>query len=253
MAKPIKIWSGTEWVEVATSIPNLSGYATTSALSAHESDTTNIHGIADTANLATNSSVTSAISAHESDTTNVHGIVNTANLALTTGSLSQFVSTTSSQLAGVISDETGSGSLVFSTSPTISYPVMVSPEERFNIVASAATGVINFDLLTSTVWYYTSNATADHTLNFRGNSGTTLNSMLTVGDSISAIWLNTNGTTAYRPTVFQIDGSAVTPRWSGGTAPASGNSSSIDAYSFTIVKTAATPTYVVLAGQTRFA
>lgn len=55
MAKPIKIWTGTEWVEVAVSIPNLDSYATsssvTSAISAHESDTTNVHGIADTANL----------------------------------------------------------------------------------------------------------------------------------------------------------------------------------------------------------
>lgn len=64
MAKPIKIWSGSEWVEVATAIPNLSGYATTSsvtsAISAHESDTTNVHGIADTSVLATESYVDTA-------------------------------------------------------------------------------------------------------------------------------------------------------------------------------------------------
>jgi hypothetical protein len=36
--------------------------------------------------------------------------------------LNQFASTTSSQLAGVISDETGSGALVFGTSPSISDP-----------------------------------------------------------------------------------------------------------------------------------
>ena len=136
---------------------------------------------------------------------------------------------------------------------TINSPVILGPEERCNIVASAATGTINFDVLTATIWYYTSNATANHTLNFRGNSGTTLTSILAVGDSISAIWLNTNGATPYSPTVFQIDGSAVTPTWAGGTAPSAGNASSIDAYSFSIIKTAATPTYVVLAGQTRFA
>lgn len=41
------------------------------------------------------------------------------NIAQTDGTLAQFAATTSAQLAGVISDETGSGSLVFGTSPTI--------------------------------------------------------------------------------------------------------------------------------------
>jgi hypothetical protein len=66
--------------------------------------------------------------------------------------------------------------------------------------------------------------------------------------------LNTNGATAYYATAFQIDSSAVTPKWVGGIAPSSGNASSIDSYSFTIIKTAATPTYTVLAGgNTKFA
>lgn len=136
---------------------------------------------------------------------------------------------------------------------TINSPIILGPEERCNVVASAATGTINFDVLTATIWYYTSNASANHTLNIRGNSGTTLNSILSVGDSISLIWLNTNGATAYYPNVIQIDGSSVTPKWSGGTAPTQGNASSIDAYSFSIIKTAATPTYTVLAGQAKFA
>ena len=44
--------------------------------------------------------------------------------ALTTSPLSQFASTTSAQLAGVISNETGSGSLVYSTSPNLVTPNM---------------------------------------------------------------------------------------------------------------------------------
>ena len=136
---------------------------------------------------------------------------------------------------------------------TINSPIILGPEERCNVVASAATGTINFDVLTATIWFYTSNASANHTLNIRGNSGTTLNSILSVGDSISLVWLNTNGATAYYPNVIQIDGSTVTPKWSGGTAPTAGNTSSVDAYSFSIIKTAATPTYTVLAGQAKFA
>lgn len=139
------------------------------------------------------------------------------------------------------------------TSPTItngtaSGAVLISPEERTTVSATAATGTVNFDLSTQGILYYTTNASANFTLNFRGNSGTTLNSITAVGDAISAVFLNTNGATAYYPTAFQIDGSSVTPKWSGGTAPSAGNASSIDAYSFTIIKTAATPTYTVLAG-----
>jgi activator of HSP90 ATPase len=79
MAKPLKVWNGSAWVDVAINLP--SNYATATDLNNHVADTTSVHGIADTSVLATNSSVSSAISAHESDTTNVHGITNTANLA----------------------------------------------------------------------------------------------------------------------------------------------------------------------------
>lgn len=139
------------------------------------------------------------------------------------------------------------------TNKTLTSAIVLATEERCNVVAAAATGTINLDVLTASVWYYTTDAAADFTLNIRGNSGNTLNSILATGDSITAVFLNTNGTTARRPTVYQIDGSNVTPRWQGGTAPTAGNASSIDAYTLTIIKTAATPTYVVLASQTRFA
>ena len=125
-------------------------------------------------------------------------------------------------------------------------------EENWNIVASAATGTINFDVKTASIWYYTSNATANHTVNVRGDGSTTLSSLLAVGDSITVVWANTNGTTAYWPSTFQVDGSSITPKWQGGTAPTGGNASAIDLYSYTIVKTAATPTYTVFASQTQF-
>lgn len=143
---------------------------------------------------------------------------------------------------------TGTGATTLATTPTITTPIVIGPEERATVSATAATGTINFDLGTQGVLYYTTNASANFTLNFRNSATVSLNTALAVGDSVSAVFLNTNGTTAYYPTAFQIDGSAVTPKWSGGTAPSAGNASSIDAYSFTIIKTAATPTYTVLAG-----
>lgn len=62
---------------------NLLASDLTAAINTHNADTTDVHGIADTAALATNTSVSTAISNHNEVTTNVHGIANTANLATT--------------------------------------------------------------------------------------------------------------------------------------------------------------------------
>jgi len=95
---------------------------------------------------------------------------------------------------------------------TFSDGVVKGLEEDINVVAAAATGTINFDVSTASVWYYTSDATANHTLNFRYSSGVSLNTALATGDAITLVWLNTNGATAYYPSTIQIDGNAVTPK-----------------------------------------
>jgi len=51
------------------------------ALSDHNSDSTNVHGITDTSALATKTYADNAVSAHEADTTSVHGIADTSLLA----------------------------------------------------------------------------------------------------------------------------------------------------------------------------
>jgi hypothetical protein len=141
------------------------------------------------------------------------------------------------------------------TGGTVTASVVDQLEENWNVVASAATGTINFDLKTASIWYYTSDASADWTINVRGDGSTTLASLLNTNDSVTIVFMATNGATAYKPASagFQIDGSAVTPKWQGGTAPSAGNASSIDVYSYTILKTAATPTYTVWASQAKFA
>lgn len=126
-------------------------------------------------------------------------------------------------------------------------------EESWNVAATAATGTVNFNVKTSSAWLYTSNASGNWTLNVRGDGSTTLASLLDTGDSITVVFAVTNGATPYYSTAFQIDGNAITPEWQGGLAPAAGNASSIDVYVYTIIKTAATPTYTVLASQTQFA
>lgn len=143
------------------------------------------------------------------------------------------------------------------TTPTINNatennPVFVGPEERTNVVASAATGTINIDTITAGTWYYTSNATGNHTLNLRGSSTTSMNTMLATGDSQTIVWLNTNGVTPYYVSAVQVDSVAQTVKWQNGAAPSAGNASSIDAYVFTVIKTGSA-TYTVFGTQTKFA
>ena len=75
---------------------------------------------------------------------------------------------------------------------------------------------------------------------------------MSTGDIATITFMAQQGATAYYPTVYQVDGASITPKWQGGTAPSSGNASSIDLYSLSIVKTAAN-TYTMFASQTKFA
>jgi hypothetical protein len=128
----------------------------------------------------------------------------------------------------------------------------VNALEKVTVSATAATGTINYDVTTQSVLYYTSDAAANWTVNLRASSGTSLDSVMATGESITVAFLVTQGATPYYNNVVQVDGSSVTPKWQGGTAPTSGNASSIDAYVYTIVKTGAA-TFTVFASQTKFA
>ncbi len=226
--------------------------------------------------------------------------------------------TLSSELSAAITDESGTGALVFATSPTLTTPTLgtasataielghatdttlarssagvitvegvavptisststfrnktlTSPvintatytggsfsdaivkglNEDVNVQALAAGATtINFEVSTASIWYYTTSATANHTLNFRYSSTVSLNTFMAVGDSLTVVWLNTNGATAYYPSAFQVDTVSVTPKVPA--AITAGNASAIDAYSFTIIKTASA-TWTVLETQTKFA
>jgi len=134
----------------------------------------------------------------------------------------------------------------------ISNKTVISPREKVTVSATAATGTINFDCTSNSVVYYTTNASANWTLNLRGNANNTFNSVTRIGEAFTIVFMVTNGTTAYRQTGFTIDGTSVTPKWQGGTAPAAGNASSIDVYTVNVVKTASA-TYTVFESLTKFA
>jgi hypothetical protein len=138
------------------------------------------------------------------------------------------------------------------TSAAINTSSLKSPREITTISATAATGTINFDVNTQGTLYYTTNASANWTLNVRGDSGTTLNTVMTTGDSITITFLNTNGATPYYASAFTIDGTSVTPKYQGASAWTAGNASNIDAYTYAIFKTGSAA-YTVFASQTKFA
>jgi hypothetical protein len=187
----------------------------------HEADTTNIHGIANTALLATQAYVTNAIDG-------VTGEYDT--------------------LAGVGIDwNAGSGQFDISNSL-----LLVSPKEKINTSATGATGTVNLDVSTASVNIRTSNSSGNYTINVRGDSSNTLNSLMSIGESITVTFESPNGSTAYYATGYTIDGNSVTPKWLGGTAPIVGNVSATDLYMLQIRKTA-DATFTCLASLSKFA
>lgn len=134
--------------------------------------------------------------------------------------------------------------------PTMNLP---NVGEVVTVSATAATGTISYDSITQSVLFYTTNASGNWVINIRGNGSTTLNSMLSTGQSMTIAFFVTQGATAYYNTSVQVDGttSGVTTQWQGGTAPTAGNASGTDIYAYTIVKTGSA-TYNVFASQTQF-
>jgi hypothetical protein len=151
-----------------------------------------------------------------------------------------------------INPSTGILSVTGIASPAITNQLATTIRETATVSATAATGTINYDTLTQVVLYYTTDASGNFTVNFRGNSGTSLNTIMATGQSLSATFLVTNGATAYYNSAVQVDGSSVTPKWQGGSAPTSGNASSIDSYTYVIIKTGSAA-FTVLASVTKFA
>ncbi len=150
------------------------------------------------------------------------------------------------------SDQTFTGTNTFTGSSSKTAIVLNDAAEVATVSATAATGTINYDITTQSVLYYTSNASANWTVNFRGSSGTSLNTLMSTGQSMTVAFLVTQGSTAYYNSAVQVDGttSGVTTRWLGG-APTAGNASGIDSFRYLIIKTA-NATFTVLASNTQF-
>jgi hypothetical protein len=147
---------------------------------------------------------------------------------------------------------TFSGTQSFTGSTSNLAEVLTNAGEVCTVSATAATGTINYDVTTQSVIYYTTNASANWTVNFRGSSGTSLSTLMSTGQSVTVAFMVTQGSTAYYNSAVQVDGttSGVTTRWLGG-APTAGNASGIDSYRYLIIKTGSA-TFTVLASNTQF-
>lgn len=152
------------------------------------------------------------------------------------------------------SANTFTGKQTFSGSSSNVAAVFANIAENVNIVSGAPSSVQAFYLNNGSVQYYTSNATTNWTTNIAMSSGTSLATALSVGQSMTMAMIVTQGATPYYNSAIQVDGTAtgVTSYWQGGSAPTSGYASGVDVYTYTVVKTAATPTYIVLASLTQF-
>jgi len=123
--------------------------------------------------------------------------------------------------------------------------------ENVTLVNTALSGTINVDILSGSLIYYTSNASANWIFNIRGNSNISLNSILPDGKSATVTMLCTQGVTAYYPSDFRIDNNPITPKWIEGSVPSSGFANSINVYTYAIFKTS-DAAFTVLASQSRF-
>jgi hypothetical protein len=156
---------------------------------------------------------------------------------------------------GTGTDNEYTGKQTFTGSTTAVGTKFVNALEKITVSATAATGTIAYYATTQSVLYYTSNASANWTINLTGASTpVTLNTLMATGESLTVVHMVTNGSTAYYNNVVQVDGttSGVTTKWLDGFAPTSGSASAIDSYTYTVVKTASA-TYTVFASKVTYA
>jgi hypothetical protein len=155
--------------------------------------------------------------------------------------------------ASTDSANTFTATQTFNGSATTIAEILKNAAEPVTISATAATGTINFDVLTQSILYYTSNASANWTTNLRGDGTTSMNTLLSTGQAVTMVFMVTQGATPYYNSVVQVDGttSGVTTKWQGAVAPTAGTASAINVYTYTVFKTGSA-TFTVLASQSAF-
>ena len=237
----MQLWTGSAWVAAYVSG---SGYLAAA---------NNLSDVSSTSSARTNLglAIGTDVQAYDADLTTLgaggSGARSFLGLAIGTD-----VQAYNANIATINTAQTFTGTQTFSGTSSAKAIVLSDAAEVATVSATAATGTINYDITTQSVLYYTSNASANWTVNFRASSGTSLNTLMATGESMTVAFLVTQGSTAYYNSAVQVDGttSGVTTRWLGG-APTAGNASGIDSYRYLIIKTGSA-TFTVLASNTQF-
>lgn len=144
------------------------------------------------------------------------------------------------------------GSNTFEGSSSLPALVVTNAEEVVFPVAAGPTATQNVYIANGALQYFTVDAVNDWAVNFAWSSTSAFNAVAGVNRAVTVAMIVTQGATPYFPSTFEIDGVPVTPMWQGGVAPIAGDASSVDVYTFTIIKTASA-TYTVLGAVTKYA
>ena len=96
--------------------------------------------------------------------------------------------------------------------------------------------IANLDLDTSSIYYYTQNATANWAVNLRANAGLALTNFLEVGESLTVAFTSKQGATPYYNHEVYVDDEQITPKYYGSLAINSGNANSLDLYTYVVIR-----------------
>jgi hypothetical protein len=247
-------WNGSDYVKVATSTSGSGTVTSVSVASANGFTGTSSGGATPALTLAT--SITgvlkgngTAISAATAGTDYLAPPSGTAILkANSGGALANATAGTDYVAPGTAT--TFTATQTFSGSTSTFGTSLLDSNETVNVVAAAPSSTTNFYVQSGSVQYYTTSAANNWTLNIAFSSGTSMNTALAIGQSVTFTLVTTQGSTAYYNNAVTIDGTSVTPKWIGG-APTAGNASGLDVYRMAVIKTASA-TYTVLASLTQY-
>ena len=137
------------------------------------------------------------------------------------------------------------------TNANLNNSLLTTARETMSISATAATGTINYNALSYSSLYYTTNASGGWTLNVRANSTISLDTAMSTGQTLTIAFVAAQGAPSYWSNTLNIDGSIVSVKWQGNTKPTSATNTSTDIYTYTILKTGSA-TFTTFGAKTNF-
>ena len=215
--------------------------------------TLNVQGVTGLLNITSNTVLsTNTVNTLNLSVNNIIGTA-TANTIVLSNSITTptVTANTITSANATITRISALGTVFLSGNTTALSTIVSNIAETTNVYSVASTGTINYNITDQSVLFSTVNATANFTLNLRGNATTTLDSLMANGQTVTIAYLASTGFPAFFSNTFQVDGFTRTVRWQNSIIPTAGNANSIDSYAFTVIKTS-TNTYTVFGTQTQF-